>query len=381
MYHINRRDHKTIKLRKCEFFQLRIEFNGHFQGLEKLLYPIPLLKYRDMGKKDDLMPILRTNESSWMVFHRGDAEFDRQIDIIQEVARGIDKWDRLECLKDFCKTKSSYQLFVFPALERRRSLGTFHFRIGCQELDRPSDYRGDVLRAPNCFTKAVEFINQFGMGLRDVSLTNILSLGGLGELRDIEYEENSATCLPCNIKTGTRLCIANEPGCGAYIFGYFGDNQPPFRFNPLHDLQSVLWTFLWKVFSNSFPADTPPLDIRIEFDRVRAGFGYFQISKAHFAADYRVKYSPTFQPVVDIYEILRTRMISQYRELESNPQVDEWDFSKCHDELIEVVQTALKTFRAQTMEAEELEGESQTEKRKAGEGDDGDLTPFKKQKN
>ncbi|TDL15963.1 hypothetical protein BD410DRAFT_832346 [Rickenella mellea] len=303
------------------------------------------------GETYDLMLLLGGNESLRTPFLHGDVENGGQIVVIG-IVRSNDIWDRFYCLKDFCKP---YPLYVTPALERRRIPGKVHYRIDCQELEQPSDFLDGKSRR---VLEVLEFNNKIGIGLRDFSATNVLSLGGVGQLCDIGHENNGATCFRPNINTGTSLFLAFEVESKGYHFiplATLSSDQLwaifklPVLCNLLHDLESAWWSFFWTVLNGSLVKFTQKnRDIMSDYKFARLRLRYIR-DATKYTMDYlRVDPSQTSNPVVVMLHAVRMRLLSLYQKIEINTEVDDWDFTNLHHEIIEAFDDAnLEKCRAQ----------------------------------
>ncbi|KAJ6511306.1 hypothetical protein C8R47DRAFT_729886 [Mycena vitilis] len=112
----------------------------------------------------------------------------------------------------------------------------------------------DVMRALVDATQALFILYKLGLVHRDVSAGNILFVDGQGKLTDLEYIKSfKGTQLPQSHERfiGTADYTAGEAAGGMYCFIPFVDLNPPlpppFRFNPLHDLESTFWIGLWVI--------------------------------------------------------------------------------------------------------------------------------------
>ncbi|KAL5639039.1 hypothetical protein ACGC1H_003423 [Rhizoctonia solani] len=173
-----------------------------------------------------------------------------------------------------------------------------HYRIVFKEIGKPVhdlDDWTDVFTAIQGGWEGLHAINLCGYVHRDVSSGNILlvpasgSLGQRGVIMDLEYaKEIDDTSLPHDPKTGTTAFMAGEV---AFVKHYRLQDirlaypyqkpslrpkpkpLPPFRHNPLHDMESVWWLCMWMI-AYLAPAEQntqrPSLDIcRVFYDRCR----------------------------------------------------------------------------------------------------------------
>lgn len=124
--------------------------------------------------------------------------------------------------------------------------------------------------------KALQFLHSAGWVHRDVSAGNALRAGEVGKLADLEF----AKCMDSNttheVRTGTLDFMACEVEAQTYLFkpstGLPVDAdfklltnvesttqlQVPFRFNPLHDLESLWWILTWILYHHVDKMDSQP---------------------------------------------------------------------------------------------------------------------------
>ncbi|KAI6140067.1 hypothetical protein EDD17DRAFT_1499893 [Pisolithus thermaeus] len=99
--------------------------------------------------------------------------------------------------------------------------------------------------------KALQFLHSVGWVHRDVSGGNVLRWDKLGKLADLEYAKHMNSNTSHEVRTGTLDFMACEVEAQKYLFQphgllpYDDDDSTPFRFNPLHDMESVWWIATW----------------------------------------------------------------------------------------------------------------------------------------
>ncbi|KAJ6511304.1 hypothetical protein C8R47DRAFT_729914 [Mycena vitilis] len=131
-----------------------------------------------------------------------------------------------------------------------------HYRIVFKEVGTPLHRLrtlSDVMRALADATRALWLLYKLGLVHRDISPGNILFINGHGKLTDLEYlqsfkgtqAQSSERCI------GTVDYASGEAAAQRYCFVPDTDDvrppRPPFRFNPLHDLESTYWIGLWTI--------------------------------------------------------------------------------------------------------------------------------------
>ncbi|KAJ7164895.1 hypothetical protein C8R46DRAFT_300333 [Mycena filopes] len=149
-----------------------------------------------------------------------------------------------------------------PPLKSAQHTPRKHYRIVFEEVGVPIDKLStisEVMHALADATRALSLLHRLGLVHRDVSAGNILLVNGVGKLSDLEYMKSfqeSSPPDPDDCLVGTREFTAAEPALGNYWFVPPDFSQgvdaplplpPPFRFNPLHDLESTMWIGIWAV--------------------------------------------------------------------------------------------------------------------------------------
>ncbi|KIK22815.1 hypothetical protein PISMIDRAFT_651298, partial [Pisolithus microcarpus 441] len=89
---------------------------------------------------------------------------------------------------------------------------------------------------------------------RDISTGNVLCFGGMGKLADLEYAKHMDSNATHEDRTGTLEFMASEVEAQQYLFQPRGGKprregrKCPFRFNPLHDMESLWWIATWTLY-------------------------------------------------------------------------------------------------------------------------------------
>ncbi|KAJ7625037.1 hypothetical protein DFH06DRAFT_1229672 [Mycena polygramma] len=131
-----------------------------------------------------------------------------------------------------------------------------HYRIVFKEVGTPVHRLrtlSDVMRALADATRALCLLYKLGLVHRDVSAGNILFIDGHGKLTDLEYLQSFKGTQPQSAERciGTVDYASGEAAAQRYCFVPDTDDvrppRPPFRFNPLHDLESTYWIGLWTI--------------------------------------------------------------------------------------------------------------------------------------
>ncbi|KAI6038241.1 hypothetical protein EDC04DRAFT_3113831 [Pisolithus marmoratus] len=102
--------------------------------------------------------------------------------------------------------------------------------------------------------KALEILHSVDWVHRDVSAGNVLRVGRMGKLADLEYAKHMDSKTTHEVRTGTLEFMACEVEAQKYLFTAHRPKpkgrtfKPPFRFNPLHDMESIWWIPTWVLY-------------------------------------------------------------------------------------------------------------------------------------
>ncbi|KAI6111275.1 hypothetical protein F5141DRAFT_1046996 [Pisolithus sp. B1] len=102
--------------------------------------------------------------------------------------------------------------------------------------------------------KALQFMHSVDWVHRDTSAGNVLRWDQIGKLGDLEYAKRMGSNTIREVRTGTldfmaceveaQKCLFQPPG--RWVIGE--DENTPFRFNPLHDMESLWWIATWTLY-------------------------------------------------------------------------------------------------------------------------------------
>ncbi|KAF9240840.1 hypothetical protein BU15DRAFT_73700 [Melanogaster broomeanus] len=147
-----------------------------------------------------------------------------------------------------------------------------HFRLVFEEIGQPifalkslHDVSGTLGYAVNGFVflyPCLRYMHMAGWVHRDLSSANVLRYEDRGLLVDLEYAKRMNSSESHEVRTGTTNFMACEVEAQAYrflssstvteddIFKLVAPPiaQPPFRANPLHDLESSWWILMWVLY-------------------------------------------------------------------------------------------------------------------------------------
>ncbi|KAI6107333.1 hypothetical protein EV401DRAFT_1892135 [Pisolithus croceorrhizus] len=102
--------------------------------------------------------------------------------------------------------------------------------------------------------KALQFLHSVDWVHRDISGGNVLRWGKIGKLADLEYAKRMDSNTTHEVRTGTLEFMACEVEAQKYLFRPImrrrvgADDSTSFRFNPLHDMESVWWIATWILY-------------------------------------------------------------------------------------------------------------------------------------
>ncbi|KAI6000170.1 hypothetical protein F5J12DRAFT_846418 [Pisolithus orientalis] len=100
--------------------------------------------------------------------------------------------------------------------------------------------------------EALEILHSIDWVHHDVSTTNSLRVGEVGKLADLEYVKHMNDTSRHEIHMETVNFMACEVEGQTYLFkppGFFDKvYSPPFRFNPLHNMESLWWIQTWILY-------------------------------------------------------------------------------------------------------------------------------------
>ncbi|KAI6110910.1 hypothetical protein EDD16DRAFT_1897766 [Pisolithus croceorrhizus] len=132
-----------------------------------------------------------------------------------------------------------------------------HFRLVFKEVCR-SIYElrslDTVFATLEDVREALQFLHSVDWVHRDISGGNVLRWGQIGKLADLEYAKRMNSDTGHEVRMGTLDFMACEVEAQKYLFRPIiyrqvgTDDSTSFRFNPLHDMESVWWIATWTLY-------------------------------------------------------------------------------------------------------------------------------------
>ncbi|KAJ3552165.1 hypothetical protein NM688_g4296 [Phlebia brevispora] len=251
--------------------------------------------------------------------------------------------DAIDCTPSFSATGarvdvplSSRHDYQSTHIASRLARRLVHYRIVFSEVCSPLSQETSlvsIFRVLSRISLALQHLHETGWVHRDLSPGNILLCGDVGILADLEYTKKMGQGREHRI--GTRDFISVEVDFQRYLLeGYqLGpDDSPPdrspFRYNPLHDLESLWWiaaNFIrTKCIANNngpSPAATKPSSSSISEVQpslsVRERRVDTLIQPYHFWRDTRVLPEPLVQ-IADKLDDLRRQVTLRYLAVEKH---------------------------------------------------------------
>ncbi|KAI0086022.1 hypothetical protein BDY19DRAFT_996208 [Irpex rosettiformis] len=225
-----------------------------------------------------------------------------------------------------------------------------------------------VLHAAVQALNALATMHKCGWVHRDVSSGNILLVDGFAKISDLEYAKSMKDNSSHSERSGTALFMSIEAGYHAYKFGGAGTNKsafgsvtgggpvrrtflvahpitgkgkkggskawgsadkpkatsipPIFRYNPLHDIESVWWLLVYLLLYRSPVIDG---DTSTRISKQSAFYGKFFVQEGTrrdaFAdngvfARHEGHLHPALQPISDVLDEMRKLLVNRYIEVE-----------------------------------------------------------------
>lgn len=156
---------------------------------------------------------------------------------------------------------------------------------------------------------------------------------------------------------------------------------PPFRFNPLHDLESVWWVATWFIFCHRVGAlsNAELKNAKIQMSHVKQLFPRTLSSHSRWVAltdtfpDWCSCLPTSFQGPALQVDLARLSLLTCYRDAEAGQEIDHTQFTTLHSRFIEFFQEA--ETQSQGLQLSSLNKLLHDAKTGGGEGGEGSLPP------
>ncbi|KAI6016905.1 hypothetical protein BKA83DRAFT_4329397 [Pisolithus microcarpus] len=224
-----------------------------------------------LGKKYDTKKVSEARKYFLTVLAAGDVIVDGKKDKTASLLRDADELPpdfglhRLPAddLPEWKPTRTGEGLApnfscVPPSVKKSKIHHRTHYRLVFKEVCEPIH---DLKRLDTVFKilmdvhKALQLLHSIGWVHRDISTGNVLYWGGMGKLADLDYAKHIDSSVTHEVRTGTLEFMACEAEAQKYLFGPVTVKAPgedrnwcPFKFNPLHDMESLWWTATWTLY-------------------------------------------------------------------------------------------------------------------------------------
>ncbi|KAI5984940.1 hypothetical protein EDD15DRAFT_2374621 [Pisolithus albus] len=146
---------------------------------------------------------------------------------------------------------------VPPSAKNSKIHHRTHYRLVFKEVCEPIH---DLKRLDTVFKvlmdihEALQLLHSIGWVHRDLSTGNALCWKGRGKLADLEYAKHIDDSVTHEVRTGTLEFMACEVESQNYLFERPTDEleldpvEYSFKFNPLHDMESLWWIATWTLY-------------------------------------------------------------------------------------------------------------------------------------
>ncbi|KAI5993499.1 hypothetical protein EDD15DRAFT_2518820 [Pisolithus albus] len=178
--------------------------------------------------------------------------------------------------------------------------------------------------------EALQVLHSVDWVYRDIRGSNALRRGEMGKLPDLEYAKHIDDSVTHEVRTGTLEFMANEVEAQEYLFEPHGgqgrgegklpsdDFECPFRFNPLHDMESLWWIATWTLFYHvDQKGDRPSSEQITQFHKLFPGRLDSASRMRAFAARLKYKVLPaSFHGAGAEVEFMHQGILAAYNESE-----------------------------------------------------------------
>ncbi|KAJ7721006.1 hypothetical protein B0H16DRAFT_1792000 [Mycena metata] len=208
-----------------------------------------------------------------------------------------------------------------PPIESAHHAPRKHYRIVFKEVGVPIDKLSTISEIRHTLadaTRALSLLHRLGLVHRDVSAGNILLVNGVGKLSDLESMKSFRDLSPPDPED----CLVATLGNYWFVPLDFSQGPdmalpqpPPFRFNPLHDLESTMWIGIWAVLFYR-PQDRVLAQYYVKYftDFVDPIPRYIGLTSAFL----RLPPSDPLYGAIDALRAVRSRLRQHYARFEAN---------------------------------------------------------------
>ncbi|KAI6032186.1 hypothetical protein BKA83DRAFT_4210425 [Pisolithus microcarpus] len=221
---------------------------------------------------------------------------------------------------------------VPPSVKKSKIHHRIHYRLVFKEVCEPIH---DLNRLDTVFKtlmdihKALQLLHSIGWVHRDLSTGNVLYWGGMGKLADLEYAKHIDSSTTHEVRTGTLEFMACEVEAQKYLFGPYRLKAPgedrnwcPFKFNPLHDMESLWWIATWTLYYHVDQKGGRPSSEQItQFYKLFPGRLDARFSTFSTALDYKVL-PASFQRAGYGAALMHAAIVAAYKESEMTEPPD-----------------------------------------------------------
>ncbi|KAJ3871744.1 hypothetical protein F5051DRAFT_184280 [Lentinula edodes] len=299
----------------------------------------------------------------------------------------------------FSWTSARYLPVGDPVQNGPQVTSRYHYRIVFQEYATTmydEKNLGNALRALADVTDALRWIHKSQWVHRDISSGNVywydcgavgLQGSNRGLLGDLEFAKVRKPASTHEVRTGTFNFMASEVITGRYLFlpaedSYGGPeqiptssiDQPPFAFNPLHDIESIWWILVYLLYFNDDKEHIA--DLELATARTQKALVLFTqiLDRAMFLQTSRqltvegTSLSPSFRFVINTLRAIAIKLHTAFRDSEAKISVIEETAFDIHEYVVQALRLPCNNPQVNSIE---LVGVSRPQKRKIDEAESG----------
>ncbi|KAI5993470.1 hypothetical protein EDD15DRAFT_2196488 [Pisolithus albus] len=166
---------------------------------------------------------------------------------------------------------------------------------------------------------------------RDISTGDVSRSSEMSKLADSEYAKRMESNTTDGVRTGTLEFMAYEVEAQEYLFGPYrlkapGEDRdlPLFKFNPLHDMESLWWTATWTLYYHvDQEGSRPSLEQITQFHKLFPGRPDSASRLAAFSLDFKYEVLPaSFQDAGYEVAFMHAAILAAYKESEMTEPPD-----------------------------------------------------------